>query len=288
MITPQNITEYILLAIDNELTAAELQALEQYLQAHPQAQQQYNSLKATVLQPIVTEAYPQVVQLHAIANNTNKKAKPIYWQIAAAIALVLSLTSIAYLWQQKAKPVELVNNTTNKNSIPDTNKYKVASMPVIVNNTVATPQSSTQNTTEAVTSNKASINTVKATQPTVIQELKNEEAPASVVATIARVPDTSNIVKLDAISNTVQPISTAGNTPIVMANTATIASIKPLPKAANEEQQLFIQQDRVFLNKLKKSINTAQDIYASVKAARENGLALEVSIPHIFKKNKSL
>lgn len=127
-ITPGNYEEWLLLYIDNELTAGQRTAVENFAATHPAIKEELEILQHTRLQPETAIVFPFKETLY----HKEEKARVVtirWWRIAAAAAVLFAIGTIGFYSLNK-KPV--------------TGTGTVASGPKIRNNSTVKPVNETR------------------------------------------------------------------------------------------------------------------------------------------------
>jgi len=246
-LTTDNYETYFLSYIDGELTAAEEQTLQQFLQQHPELQATLQLLQRTKLQADTALHMPGKAGLYR-KTTTKVRISPIWWGAAAAVVAGAFLLWILPL-QQGAQEGAMVAASQQQTATP------------------AAPQQNLQKATPSVQS-------LPATQ---------QPAPALADNTPAAVPEKHALI---AKNNTpikrtvtqkaaVSPSATASaNTNTVIGNNSQPALAQlPQPRATSEE---VVQQH------LEKKIQTTAEVppVQDVATNRDQTMASSVKLPH--------
>jgi hypothetical protein len=155
IINEQNIEEYILLAIDKELSAQEQAQLQAYLLQHPSAQALWEQYSDTVVtqEPI---HYPSKVRLYAVANQ--QKAQFTWVKYAAALLIGVSVLTYFIVNNRKNEP-ELAtqapySESKNTNPIPTVSENVDAdNKNTSIAQTEVTPSDATKNSNTPIITN---------------------------------------------------------------------------------------------------------------------------------------
>ena len=95
-ISEYNFEEWLLLYIDNELTAQEKIAVEEFVAGHPSAETTLQQLQKTKLHPEHAVVFPNKELLYRREKRTPVIAIRV-WRIAVAAALLLAISTAAFL-----------------------------------------------------------------------------------------------------------------------------------------------------------------------------------------------
>lgn len=104
-VTPGNYEQWLLLYIDNELTAAQRAAVEDFAAAHPEVKEELEILQHTKVQPENAIVFPFKDSLY----RKEEKATVVtirWWRMAAAAAVLLAVSLIGfYTFNNSTEPV---------------------------------------------------------------------------------------------------------------------------------------------------------------------------------------
>ncbi|MEO5562591.1 MAG: hypothetical protein ABIR18_04130 [Chitinophagaceae bacterium] len=118
-ITPVNYQEWLVLYIDNELTAEQRTAVESYAAANPSVKKELELFQQTKLQPAENIFFLNKESLYREEETTRRVIGMRWWQVAAAVLLLLGMTIGGVLiYSNKTVPGTLVgtNIKTPKNN----------------------------------------------------------------------------------------------------------------------------------------------------------------------------
>lgn len=118
MITHQNIEEYLIRFVENDLNHQEKAALERFLQQHTEYREELIAFQDTVLQPPSEIIYEHKKQLLRGDSQSRIVLFPLLWRVAAVLVLIVSLIAAYYFSTNSNKniPVELVSVPDNTNN----------------------------------------------------------------------------------------------------------------------------------------------------------------------------
>jgi hypothetical protein len=305
MINKNNIQEYILLDVDNELTIAEQNKLHQYLQLHVDALAQWQMAKEAVLVADEEINLKLKINLYAIAN---KQVAPMpIWNIrlkvVASIALLIACGIGLYQYGMYNAISDDVLATTPKTIIDvDTTKAIANNNSVNFNNTTnydttikivkkddVLSKSNVHNIinqkSEVTNQNNIYKNNANNANQNVAIHQQNFEIVTQPMPEIQLIPsiDISPIIAMQAVP-----------TNIDMQTIITIQKIN-LPESIAPKQNQnavlsfnlptthFFDNNKAY-QFFKKVNNTLAFINTERKNIKENGVQLEVELPEIFNK----
>jgi hypothetical protein len=292
MINKNNIEEYILMAIDNELTAEEVLQLNEYIQSYPWAMDLYQSYSNTKLVPDSNIKYPSTLDLYKIAQKPTALAwYKTNWAKAASLVLLVSATYFIVInFNNKPNSTNVVSTTTVPNNIikdtpvinilPDNNS-EIDNQNSNINNVVKSTKDNNS------TINKKQINAIekKSSTQNIVQSNSKDYLPQLLNS------DQNNEINLQAIAIekiiVTKQTSSIANNSTIKYNTASINKVIPAVQKNNNKSALDIEftdgflSNNVTYNKIKK---VAQTVYAykdEFNTIRQNGaeFALEFKSP---------
>lgn len=119
-INRDNYEEWLLRKVENDLSAGEVKALNQFLQQHPEYKAELEAFEKTVLVPPVV-VFKNKKSLYREAVVEPKvipiwQRRPMYWAAAASIALVVGLSIWLMNNQQPSLQQDVVISTPNTNT----------------------------------------------------------------------------------------------------------------------------------------------------------------------------
>ena len=247
-LTTDNYETYFLSYIDGELTAAEEQTLQQFLQQHPELKPGLQLLQRTKLQADVALHMPGKAGLYR-KTTTKVRISPIWWGAAAAVVAGAFLLWVLPL-QQGAQDTAIVAANQQQQT--------------------ATPAAPGQNLQKAAPSVQS---LPAAQQPAPALANNNPAAAPEKHALIAK--NNSPIKHTVTQKAAVSPSAAASsNTNTVIGNNAQPALAQlPQPRATSEE---VVQQH------LEKKIQTTAEVppVQDVAANRDQTMASSVKLPH--------
>jgi anti-sigma factor RsiW len=100
----ENYEEYLLSYVDNELSASELSAVEQFLEQYPQKRQELAWLQATRQQPDLTVRFEDKSVLYRHAAKTRVIHPRIWWGVAAAVVAGMLVWLLPFNQQNEQRP----------------------------------------------------------------------------------------------------------------------------------------------------------------------------------------
>jgi hypothetical protein len=310
-ITKENILEYILLDLDNELSEEQTLTLHKFLQKHPEANEihlAYKKTQVALKQEPLEMPFPGKLNVLAIANqekevkvSTNKKGLFVRYSLAASILLLVGTFALMQL-SDKQVDADLANNSvtpangavsgqlpSNANT-SEVNVLDTAKANVVANNNynVVAPTYNTSSNAnklqEAIIASKTK--TLNAKNNTINRQKISDE-PAYLVT------NSDNEIVQE------QPVSILSNSPIPLQAVASLQN-KRIPTTLtfykadlnlinNEASDQAIVQESG--NKLLNLVNTIKEklpqIKNQVKDFRTNGLEFEIEFASLVPKNKN-
>jgi hypothetical protein len=188
-VTLSNYEEWIVLYMDNELSAEQRKIVEQFIAANPLVKKEANLLLRTQLQPETIVFANKETLYRKEENPDSYRARPVlWWRVAAAVLILLLGTTAVIIMNKKGtagkeeiatvpadeqkikKENPVVTNNTNQEA---TEEVKQAQVPIITNSVrdavAAVPKTNNTNAVEK----KETTTSVKLNIPAPIK--KNEE-----------------------------------------------------------------------------------------------------------------
>lgn len=248
-LTTDNYETYFLSYIDGELTAAEEQTLQQFLQQHPELQASLQLLQRTRLQADLALRMPGKASLYR-KTTTKVRISPIWWGAAAAVVAGAFLLWILPL-QQGAQNAVMVAASQQQQT--------------------ATPAAPGQNLQKAA----PSVQSLPVTQ---------QPAPALANNTPAAVPEKHALIAKNntPIKRTVTQKAAVSPSAAASANTNTVIGNNAQPALAQLPQPRATSEE-VVQQHLEKKIQTTAEVppvQQDVAANRDQTMASSVKLPH--------
>ncbi|SEK91065.1 hypothetical protein SAMN04488505_1011120 [Chitinophaga rupis] len=246
-LTTDNYETYFLSYIDGELTAAEEQTLQQFLQQHPELQASLQLLQRTKLQADPALHMPGKAGLYR-KTTTKVRISPIWWGAAAAVVAGAFLLWILPL-QQGAQNTAIVAASQQGQT--------------------ATPAAPGQNLQKAA--------------PSVSLPVTQQPAPALANNTPAAVPEKHALIAKNntPIKRTVTQKAAVSPSAAASANTNTVIGNNAQPALAQLPQPRATSEE-VVQQHLEKKIQTTAEVppVQDVAANRDQTMASSVKLPH--------
>ncbi len=241
IISSNNYGEYLLSYVDGELSAAETVELLQFLQDHPELQEELKLLQATKLEPEAELVFGDKQPLYR--HEKSREPVPLYrkWWLSAAAAVILALIGINFLH----RPLQPKNNTESAIPHPKASDTPVS---ITVNKTKTSGRAPQQKSLAAETgerektpsyqgqpkitgthsaipgqviipaNNKEAVTQQLAVNSPEVSKQQNNNATGTSLAATKELPDTGNAVSLPPIagngsSKTAEEINNQPNRP---------------------------------------------------------------------------
>jgi hypothetical protein len=302
MITKNNIQEYILLDADNELSIAQLQELQTYLQSDAEAMTQWRLAKDAILIADENIVLKSKINLYAIANQQieTSHSNKSHWKLVASVALII-LSTIGYFINgfYKQVHVPIVKNNiksadtvgANINIVKQDMQINVADKnnTALVNNIAKQVVKKITSVDNKLVNNEIQRNKI-AQRPVMYKSIlkkNNHQASSSENKGIQSVNE--NIEMLAITPLKMQPIASLPNSLMIFGKTnmMPMQNLK-IPIALMQQNTLndengFFKNNKAF-QFLKKVNNTLVLLNNERKNMKENGVELQIDLPQLFNK----